>query len=181
MMLNSVAIHFQISAALCVADWGLLLLSFFGSVSELIAWGLYLDGKTPTSGVSMVQSWRRRWWMPCSRERHMELHWNRSMVLSWSFPKSMRVLGNARLSSSNLVSPTPLPVLWTPNHSLISFHAYSLWNLNGGNPVMGVMKHILSTVFSIFRTKPDSLSNPLNAVSHISLLFIHLNHCTYSS
>jgi len=60
-MLNSVAIHFQISAALCVADWGLLLLFFLGSVSELIAWGLYLDGKTPASGVSMVQSWSEAW------------------------------------------------------------------------------------------------------------------------
>jgi hypothetical protein len=159
MMLNSVAIHFQISAAPRVSRLGTSFTDFFGgSVSELLAWGLYLDGRTPTSGVSMVQSWRLRWWMPCSRERRMELHWNLSMVLSWSFPKSMRVLGNARLSSSNL---------------FVKFE----W----GQSCDAVMEHILSTVFSIFRARPDSLSNPLNAVSHISLLFIHLNHCTYSS
>jgi hypothetical protein len=73
-MFNLIAIHFQISAALCIADWRLLSPKILlGLSSELLAWGLYLGARTPINGVLMVQSWRQRWWMPCSRERCMEL------------------------------------------------------------------------------------------------------------
>jgi hypothetical protein len=56
MMLNLIVIH-------CIWSGASFLEKILGLLSALLAWGLCLEGMTPTNGVSMVQSWSRRWLM----------------------------------------------------------------------------------------------------------------------